>query len=46
MQDDALNTASSVNAARLLDSIQTLARFGAREDGGVDRPALSSMDID
>ncbi|SAL55738.1 allantoate amidohydrolase [Caballeronia sordidicola] len=46
MQDDALSTASSVNAARLLDSIQTLARFGAREDGGVDRPALSSIDID
>jgi len=46
MLDDALKTASHINASRLLESIETLARFGAREDGGVDRPALSSTDIE
>ncbi|OTP75680.1 M20 family metallo-hydrolase [Caballeronia sordidicola] len=46
IQDDALKTACSINATRLLESIQTLARFGARDDGGVDRPALSTIDIE
>jgi N-carbamoyl-L-amino-acid hydrolase len=46
MQDDALKAASDINATRLLESIQTLARFGARDDGGVDRPALSPVDIE
>ncbi|CAN7614722.1 M20 family metallo-hydrolase [Caballeronia sp. LjRoot29] len=46
MSNDALKAASCIDASRLLESIETLARFGAREDGGVDRPALSSTDID
>ncbi|MEA3113564.1 MAG: beta-ureidopropionase / N-carbamoyl-L-amino-acid hydrolase [Caballeronia sp.] len=46
MSNDALKTASYIDASRLLESIETLARFGAREDGGVDRPALSPTDID
>ncbi|HEV7390550.1 MAG TPA: Zn-dependent hydrolase, partial [Burkholderiales bacterium] len=45
MQDDALRASSYVDASRLLDSIETLAHFGAGEDGGVDRPALSPTDI-
>src|ERR1700744_4545448 len=35
-----------VDASRLLASIKTLAAFGARPDGGVDRPALSAIDIE
>lgn len=46
MNSDALKAASHVNPSRLLASIQTLARFGARTDGGVDRPALSPVDLD
>ncbi|WP_404608108.1 M20 family metallo-hydrolase [Caballeronia udeis] len=45
MVDDALKAAAHINASRLLESVETLARFGAREDGGVDRPALSPIDI-
>jgi hypothetical protein len=37
--------ASHLNATRRLESIQTLARFGARGDRCVDRPALSPIDI-
>lgn len=44
--NDALEAASYIDASRLLESIETLALFGAREDGGVDRPALSPADID
>ena len=44
--NDAVEAASFIDASRLLESIETLARFGARDDGGVDRPALSSVDID
>jgi N-carbamoyl-L-amino-acid hydrolase len=35
-----------VNQDRLLESIDTLATFGARDDGGVDRPALGERDIE
>jgi N-carbamoyl-L-amino-acid hydrolase len=46
MNDDALKAASHVDPSRLLASIATLARFGARADGGVDRPALSPIDLE
>lgn len=46
MSSDALKAASYIDASRLLESIETLACFGARDDGGVDRPALSPIDID
>jgi N-carbamoyl-L-amino-acid hydrolase len=46
ISNDALKAASYIDASRLLESIETLARFGAREDGGVDRPALSPIDIE
>ncbi|SAL35563.1 allantoate amidohydrolase [Caballeronia udeis] len=46
MLDGAFKTASHIDASRLLESIETLARFGARADGGVDRPALSPADIE
>ncbi|VVE26555.1 Zn-dependent hydrolase [Pandoraea capi] len=45
-RDIADRVAAHVDPARLLDSIQTLASFGARADGGVDRPALSPVDLD
>lgn len=35
-----------VDSSRLLGAIEALAAFGARSDGGVDRPALSPLDID
>ncbi|WP_321874336.1 M20 family metallo-hydrolase [Burkholderia ubonensis] len=35
-----------VDPSRLLGSIDALAAFGARTDGGVDRPALSARDIE
>jgi N-carbamoyl-L-amino-acid hydrolase len=35
-----------VNQDRLLESIDTLATFGACDDGGVDRPALGERDIE
>jgi N-carbamoyl-L-amino-acid hydrolase len=35
-----------VDPFRLLGSIDALAAFGARTDGGVDRPALSARDLD
>jgi N-carbamoyl-L-amino-acid hydrolase len=38
--------ADAVNQDRLLESIDTLATFGARDDGGVDRPALGERDIE
>ncbi|MBN3856967.1 M20 family metallo-hydrolase [Paraburkholderia sp. Ac-20340] len=42
---DARAAAAQVNPQRLLDAIQALASFGARDDGGVDRPALSGRDL-
>ncbi|PRG77683.1 Zn-dependent hydrolase [Burkholderia multivorans] len=42
----ARQVAEHVNAARLLESIDALAAFGARGDGGVNRPALSECDIE
>lgn len=44
--DAARLAAQHVDDRRLLASIQSLARFGARGDGGVDRPALSDTDFD
>ncbi|WP_321784077.1 M20 family metallo-hydrolase [Paraburkholderia sp. J94] len=38
--------AHHVDAERLLASVETLASFGARDDGGVNRPALSADDLD
>ena len=38
--------ARCVSAPRLLRLLAELARFGAREDGGVNRQALSAADID
>ncbi|BBQ00302.1 Zn-dependent hydrolase [Burkholderia sp. SFA1] len=38
--------ADAVNQDRLLESIDTLATFGARGDGGVDRPALGERDVE
>ncbi|WP_250536866.1 M20 family metallo-hydrolase [Caballeronia sp. AZ10_KS36] len=38
--------ADAVDQDRLLESIDTLAAFGARRDGGVDRPALGERDIE
>ncbi|MBB2929027.1 M20 family metallo-hydrolase [Paraburkholderia silvatlantica] len=38
--------AQHVDAGRLLASVETLASFGARDDGGVNRPALSADDLD
>jgi beta-ureidopropionase / N-carbamoyl-L-amino-acid hydrolase len=46
VSDPALAAALRVDAARLLASIATLATFGACADGGVNRPALSSTDLD
>jgi len=43
---DALRVAQHVDPARLLDSIAALATIGARSDGGVDRPALSALDLE
>lgn len=34
-----------IQAARLLDDLQALARIGATEDGGVSRPAMSEIDL-
>lgn len=44
--NDAARVAGHVDPARLLHAVDTLASFGARADGGVDRPALSERDID
>jgi beta-ureidopropionase / N-carbamoyl-L-amino-acid hydrolase len=38
--------ATRVNPSRLLESIDALAAFGARDDGGVNRPALGGHDIE
>ncbi|MBP0593603.1 M20 family metallo-hydrolase [Paraburkholderia sp. LEh10] len=47
MHDDiARQVADRVNAARLIESIDALAAFGARDDGGVNRPALGERDIE
>ncbi|TDV03520.1 M20 family metallo-hydrolase [Paraburkholderia caballeronis] len=43
---DAWRASEHVDADRLLASVDTLASFGARGDGGVDRPALSAVDLD
>jgi N-carbamoyl-L-amino-acid hydrolase len=44
--DEAARLASGhVSPARLLASIEALAAFGTRPDGGVDRPALSANDF-
>jgi N-carbamoyl-L-amino-acid hydrolase len=42
----ALHAAEQVDPARLIDAIDALATIGARGDGGVDRPALSALDIE
>lgn len=42
----AADVARRVSRARLLDLVDSLARFGARADGGVDRQALGSADIE
>ncbi|MHB9837689.1 M20 family metallo-hydrolase [Paraburkholderia terrae] len=44
--DDALRAADRIDETRLLASIEALAAFGARSDGGVNRPALSATDLD
>lgn len=44
--ESARTVAAHVDPARLLKAVQALARFGARDDGGVDRPALSERDLD
>ncbi|ACC75145.1 M20 family metallo-hydrolase [Paraburkholderia phymatum] len=44
--DVARRAAESIDETRLLASIETLAAFGARPDGGVNRPALSATDLD
>ncbi len=46
LRDDAFKVAAHIDPERLLASIQALARFGARADGGVDRPALSPIDLE
>ncbi|WP_225031520.1 M20 family metallo-hydrolase [Paraburkholderia sp. XV] len=46
LSDDALRAAASVDDTRLLASIEALAAFGARSDGGVNRPALSAADLE
>ncbi|WP_277183649.1 M20 family metallo-hydrolase [Caballeronia sp. BR00000012568055] len=45
-KDIAKQVAERVNAARLLESVDALAAFGARDDGGVNRPALGERDIE
>ncbi|GGD83430.1 M20 family metallo-hydrolase [Caballeronia grimmiae] len=42
----ATQIADAVNADRLLESIDALAAFGARGDGGVNRPALGERDLE
>ncbi|CAB3746534.1 M20 family metallo-hydrolase [Paraburkholderia solisilvae] len=42
----ALHAAEHVDPARLIGAIDALATIGARSDGGVDRPALSALDIE
>ena len=42
----ATQIADAVNADRLLESIDALAAFGARRDGGVNRPALGERDLE
>ncbi|WP_321901882.1 M20 family metallo-hydrolase [Paraburkholderia tropica] len=42
----ATRVAQHVDAERLLAAVETLASFGARDDGGVNRPALSADDLD
>lgn len=41
----AVDPADRVDAARLVRRLDALARHGARADGGVDRPALSTAEI-
>ncbi|WP_322104393.1 M20 family metallo-hydrolase [Paraburkholderia sp. J41] len=42
----AARVAAHVSETRLLASIETLASFGARGDGGVNRPALGPLDVE
>lgn len=44
ISDDALRAAQAVNAERLWGRLMRMAEFGARPDGGVDRPCLSAED--
>ncbi len=44
MERDFLRPSSLVDADRLWNRHLTLAQFGARDDGGVDRPALSPQE--
>ncbi|WP_322052403.1 M20 family metallo-hydrolase [Paraburkholderia bannensis] len=44
--DHARAVAAHVDAERLLEAVKSLASFGARDNGGVDRPALSERDLD
>jgi beta-ureidopropionase / N-carbamoyl-L-amino-acid hydrolase len=46
LTSDALRVSQRVNETRLIASIEALAAYGARDDGGVDRPALSATDFD
>ncbi len=43
---DALCASAYVDPKRLLVAIDALAAFGARADGGVDRPTLSARDLE
>jgi N-carbamoyl-L-amino-acid hydrolase len=45
MSDLSLALAHAVNAPRLHQTLDELAQFGARDDGGVNRPALSAEDL-
>ena len=42
----ALRAANAISQQRLMDRLAQLARFGALENGGVDRQALSEAELD
>lgn len=42
----ALRAADAISQTRLMDRLAQLARFGALENGGVDRQALSDVELD
>lgn len=44
ISDDARRAAEAVNGERLWTRLMRMAEFGARTDGGVDRPCLSAVD--
>ena len=46
LNDLAAMATAAVSGPRLLDAITRLAEYGARHDGGVDRPALSEADLE